>query len=91
MPKKFDLNEQCLEIRNYFETICDEVSRDASNHILELANSLDINNFDETEVLKNLETKKITMDLLKQAILDTTSSLKMTDMSIYENWLKEIE
>ena len=24
MPKKFDLNEQCLEIRNYFETICDE-------------------------------------------------------------------
>lgn len=24
MPKKFDLNEQCFEIRNYFETICDE-------------------------------------------------------------------
>ena len=39
------------------------------------------------DISKNL----INMDLLKQAIIDTPSSLKMVDMSVYDNWLKNLE
>jgi SpoVK/Ycf46/Vps4 family AAA+-type ATPase len=73
------------------ETICDEVARDASKHILDLAGDLEGENFDETAILSKLESQKITMDLLKQAIMSTTSSLKMVDMNIYTEWLKTIE
>jgi len=31
------------------------------------------------------------MELLKKAIEDTTSSLKMVDMNIYTDWLEKIE
>jgi hypothetical protein len=30
------------------------------------------------------------MELLKEAIKDTTSSVKMIDMSIYEKWRKKV-
>jgi hypothetical protein len=29
------------------------------------------------------------MELLEQAIKETTSSIKYVDMSIYDNWLKD--
>ena len=72
------------------ETICDEVSRDASSHILDLAKTLDWDDFDEKDILEKLETQKITMDLLKKAILDTTSSLKMVDMNLYKEWIESL-
>jgi hypothetical protein len=31
------------------------------------------------------------MDSLRKTILETPSSLKAVDMSIYENWLKKME
>lgn len=73
------------------ETICDEVSRDASSHILDLAKNLEWENFDEAKIFENLSSWRITMDLLKQAIKDTTSSLKMVDMNLYNDWIKSLE
>ena len=72
------------------ETICDEVSRDASKHILDLATSLDGNDFDEKAILETIDSQKITMDLVKQAIKDTTSSLKMVDMNLYKEWIESL-
>jgi len=72
------------------ETICDEVSRDASKHILDLAKTLDWADFDEKDILEKIESQKITMDLVKQAIKDTTSSLKMVDMNLYKEWIESL-
>lgn len=72
------------------EWICDEVARDASKNILELANSLESWKFNSSEILANLDNQKITMALLEKAISEMPSSLKMVDMSIYENWAKKI-
>lgn len=72
------------------ETICDEVSRDASKHILDLAWELEKWDFDEKDILSKIEWQKITMELLKQAIKDTTSSLKMVDMNIYTKWIESL-
>ncbi|MDD5769702.1 MAG: ATP-binding protein [Candidatus Gracilibacteria bacterium] len=72
------------------ETICDEVSRDASKHILDLAGELEKGDFDEKDILSKIEGQKITMELLKQAIKDTTSSLKMVDMNIYTKWIESL-
>ncbi len=73
------------------EAICDEVSRDASKSILDLANTLDTENIDLSKVKKSMLNNQITMTLLKKTISDTVSSLKMVDMSIYENWQKGLE
>ena len=73
------------------ENICDEVSRDASQNILDLANTLEWNNIDYDKIKSWLSNHKITMDLLKQAIKETTSSLKYVDMSVFENWEKNME
>lgn len=72
------------------ETICDEVSRDASKNILDLATSLDGADFDEKAILETIDSQKITMDLIKQAIKDTTSSLKMVDMNLYKEWIESL-
>lgn len=92
---ELDYDELALLTDGYvasdIETICDEVSRDASKHILDLARELDNVEFDEKAILSKIESEKITMDLLKEAIKDTTSSLKMVDMNIYKDWLKSIE
>ena len=70
------------------ETICDEVSRDASKSILDLAKTLDWSNVDLSYIEDKLDDQVITMELLEQAIKETTSSLKYTDMSIYEEFKK---
>lgn len=72
------------------EAICDEVARDASKHILDLVNDLEWDNFDEKDILSKIGSEKITMDLLKQAIQDTTSSLKMVDMRLYKEWIESL-
>ncbi len=73
------------------ETICDEVSRDASRWILDLANSLsNSESHNLEEIRKKLEKQVITMELLEKAISETTSSLKMVDMSVYDNWEKKL-
>ncbi len=71
------------------EAICDEVSRDASKSILDLANMVDNENANFDKIKEQLDDSIITMELLEQAIKETTSSIKYTDMSIYEDWLKE--
>lgn len=72
------------------ETICEEVSRDASKSILDLADTLDDESIDLSKIEKKLWKNIITMELLIKAISDTVSSLKMVDMSVYEEWEKSL-
>lgn len=74
------------------EAMCDEVSRDAGQNLLDLLDKVDSKKWISDKKLKEtLDWQKITMDLLKQAIQDTHSSLKTTDMTIYDEWLKNLE
>jgi transitional endoplasmic reticulum ATPase len=73
------------------ETICDEVARDASQSILSLAASMDGDSFDAAKIEKSLAKQVITMKDVEKAIVDTQSSLKMVDMSIYTKWLEKVE
>ena len=67
------------------EAICAEVSRDASKSILDIMMQMekDLDNKDLDSLTKDIHNNVINMGLLKQAIKETTSSLKMVDMSIY--------
>jgi transitional endoplasmic reticulum ATPase len=69
------------------ETICDEVARDASQSILNLANLVDTENPDIESIKDKITNSVITMELLKKAIKETDSSVKFVDMSVYENFL----
>ncbi|MCP4522889.1 MAG: ATP-binding protein, partial [Candidatus Gracilibacteria bacterium] len=69
------------------EAICDEVARDASQTILDLANNVDT--LDVTTLKEKLENSVITMTLLEKAISETTSSIKYVDMTVFDEWLKE--
>ncbi len=69
------------------EAICDEVARDASRDLLELIDEAESGTLTES----HLEWHMITMDDLKQAIIDMPSSLKVVDMSVYESWLENIK
>lgn len=71
------------------EAICDEVARDASQSILDMANNVDLANIDYDKLQKDLDMNIITMDLLRVAIAETTSSLTYVDMSVFDEWLKE--
>lgn len=71
------------------EAICDEVARDASQSILDLANSID--NIDASKLKENLENSVITMKLLEKAISETTSSIEFVDMSVFDDWIKDDE
>lgn len=73
------------------EWICDEVSRDASRSILDIANSMDDKDFNTLEALDKIWEHKITMTLLEKAISEMPSSLRMVDMSIYEKWKDKME
>lgn len=73
------------------EAICDEVARDASQSILALAASLETGAFDVKKIEKSLATEVIHMEDLEKTILETTSSLKMVDMTIYTKWLEKME
>jgi len=75
------------------EGICNEAARDASRSILDVMTQMqkDFASQSLEEIQSNLHSSVINMEILKQAILDTTSSLKMVDMSIYDSWLESIE
>ena len=88
--EKLDYHELAILTTNYvsadIEAICDEVARDASRTLLDLINEAESGALTE----KHLENHKITMEMLRETILEMPSSLKMVDMSIYENWLAKI-
>lgn len=91
--KKLDY-EKLAELSDWYvaadiENICDEVARDASKHILDLANSINWGDIDFSGIHESLDNHKIDMELLEKAILETTSSIKYVDMSVFEEWLKE--
>jgi len=71
------------------EAICAEASRDASKSILDLMMLIekDLEEKDYEKLTKDIHNNVINMELLKQAIKDTTSSLKMVDMNIYNEWI----
>jgi len=90
---KLDYDKLAKLTENYvaadIEAICDEVARDASQSILDLANSLDWENIDFEKIEKSIDQHIITMELLEKAISETTPSTKFVDMSIYDEWLNE--
>ncbi len=74
------------------ENIVKEASRDASQWILDIVNILENSweNLDFEKINKDLEKYILTQKLLEQAIKDTTSSVKMIDMSVYEKWKEKV-
>lgn len=88
--EKLDYRELAILTTNYvsadIEAICDEVARDASRNLLDLIDEAENGKLTE----KHLENHKITMEMLRETILEMPSSLKMVDMSIYENWLAKM-
>jgi len=74
------------------ENIVKEASRDASQWILEIVNLLEEKDWkvDFEKINKDLEKHVLTQKLLEQAIKDTTSSVKMIDMSVYEKWKEKV-
>ena len=88
--EKLDYHELAILTTNYvsadIEAICDEVARDASRNLLDLIDEAENGALTE----KHLENHKITMEMLRETILEMPSSLKMVDMNIYENWLAKI-
>lgn len=89
--EKLDYDELTILTKDYvsadIEAICDEVARDASRNLLELIDEAESGKLTE----KLLQWNKITMDSLRKTILETPSSLKMVDMSIYTSWLEKIK
>jgi len=89
-----DLNyEKLAELTDWYvasdiETICDEVARDASKNILEIANSIDWENIDFSKLEDSLDDHIINMQHLEEAIQETTPSTQFVDMSIYDSWLQ---
>ena len=69
------------------EAICDEVARDASQSILDLANNID--DIDPNKLKEKLANSVINMTLLEKAISETTASTKFVDMSVFDDWIKE--
>jgi len=69
------------------EAIVDEVARDASQSILDLANNID--DIDPTKLKEKLQNSVITMQLLEKAISETTPSTKFVDMTIFDEWINE--
>lgn len=90
---KLDYDELAKLTEGYvssdIEAICDEVARDASRNILDLAAAFENGEHDAAAIEKKLSGHSITMDTLKRAIADTPSSLKAVDMSVYGNWLEK--
>ena len=94
---KLDYNKLAQLTEGYvaadIENIVKEASRDASQWILELVNLLenqDAKNIDFEKINKDLEKHVLTQELLEQAIKDTTSSVKMIDMSVYEKCKEKV-
>jgi SpoVK/Ycf46/Vps4 family AAA+-type ATPase len=68
------------------EMICEEVARDASQSILDSVVDMYDGQFDADQIRDNIHNKKITMELLKKTIQETTPSLSFVDMWIYDLW-----
>ncbi len=89
--KEIDYTKLAELTENYvaadIESICDEVARDASQSILDLANLIDNEKNDLNSINEKILNSIITMDLLEKAIKETTPSTKFVDMSIYNEWL----
>lgn len=73
------------------EMICNEGARDASQSILDLASSLDNEDVNLASVKKSLGKHIITQKLLENIISETESSIKYTDMKVYDEWLWKLE
>jgi len=73
------------------EAIVEEASRDASKNIIELAEKIQAHDGDISDFKDALQNHEITQWLLEIAISETTPSLKMVDMSVFENWEKTID
>ena len=88
--EELDYHELAILTTGYvsadIEAICDEVARDASKNLLDLVGKAENGEISE----EDLTGHSITMDMLRDTILETPSSLKMVDMSVYENWLEKI-
>jgi len=74
------------------ENIVKEASRDASQWILDIVNLIEDSkwNLDFEKLNKKADKHILNMQLLTQAIKDTTSSVKMIDMSVYEKWKEKV-
>lgn len=72
------------------EAICDDVSRNASQDILSMANAIESGSMTLDEIDSRIGDGIITMDRIRASIAKTTSSLKMVDMGIYERWSDKI-
>ncbi len=88
---KLDYDELMILTKDYvsadIEAISDEVARDASRDLLDLVDEAESGKLTE----KAFDGHKITMDSLRKTIMETPSSLKMVDMSVYESWLEKIK
>lgn len=73
------------------EAIVEEAARDASGNILDLAQKIKNYDGDISEIEEATQKHEITQWLLELAIADTISSLKMVDMTVFENWEKTID
>lgn len=91
--KELDYEELAKLTENYvaadIEAICDEVARDASQDILDLASSLEWEDIDYKKISESLDDHMIDMEHIRLAIKETTPSTKFVDMKIYEEWRKE--
>ena len=72
------------------EAIVEEAARDASGSILDIAEKIQDFTGDIEELKIGIEKHELTQGLLEVAIADTTPSLKMVDMSVFENWEKTL-
>ena len=72
------------------EAIVEEAARDASGNILDIAQKIQDYNGDLSKITSWVEKHEITQALLELAISDTIPSLKMVDMSVFEEWEKTL-
>jgi hypothetical protein len=52
---------------------------------------MDLPDYDVKKIKESLDDHTITMELLKVAISETVSSLKVVDMSIFEKWEENLK
>lgn len=95
-PHSKDINyEKLAEFTDWYvsadiEAIVEEAARDASGNILNIAEKLQKYTWKLEDFREALEDHVITQALLELAISETVSSLKMVDMSVFENWEKTL-
>lgn len=72
------------------EAIVEEASRDASKNIIELAEKIQAHDWDIEDFWNAIHKHEITQWLLEIAISETIPSLKMVDMSVFDNWERSL-